>query len=68
LICREAARAGHWNIVVWAVQNEVPMEDDYFNLCEFAAEHDRWDIVKLAVDNGCSCPSNIQQALMNHRQ
>ena len=66
--CSAAASKGHWDIVVWAVQNGVTMddhdtyvghdqEDDYipFNLCEFAANVDRWDIVKLALEYGCEC-------------
>ena len=41
-------------------------DDDQFNLCEFAAEQDRWDIVQLALSNGCRCSEDIQLELLNH--
>jgi hypothetical protein len=40
--------------------------DDQFNLCEFAANKDRWDIVQLALSNGCRCSENIQLELNQH--
>jgi hypothetical protein len=39
--------------------------DDQFNLCDFAAKEDRWDIVQLALNNGCSCSEDIQVELLS---
>jgi hypothetical protein len=72
--CSLAAREGNWDIVVWAVKNGVQMERDndddddddegsHFNLCEFASEADRWDIVQLAIDFGCTCSDDTRRIL-----
>jgi hypothetical protein len=43
-------------------------EDEYqFNLCEFAASKDRWDIVQLALNHGCRCSEDIQLELLNQQ-
>jgi len=74
--CSTASGAGHWDTVAWAVLNGVSMDrdddedngDEYyssFNLCEYAASQDRWDIVQLAVNNGCSCTEEIQLELLS---
>ena len=71
--CSSAAYEGHWDTVVWALLNGVSMDsadddddgDSSFNLCEYAASKDRWDIVQLAVNNGCSCTEEIQLELLS---
>jgi hypothetical protein len=68
MTCWTAAEAGHWDIVVWAVENGVSMEhaiDGHFNLCKFAASKNRWDIVQLALNNGCTCSLIIQLKLLS---
>jgi len=38
-----------------------------FNLCVFAASKDRWDIVQLALSNGCSCSQEVQLELLGRQ-
>ena len=38
---------------------------DYFNLFEFAASKDCWDIVQLAIDAGCSCSDDVRLQLLD---
>jgi hypothetical protein len=33
------------------------------NFCRYLAEQDRWDIVKLAVEHGFSCPKDIRERI-----
>ena len=40
-------------------------DDDDFNLCDFAASKDRWDIVQFAMDNGCRCSDDIRDGLLS---
>jgi hypothetical protein len=39
-------------------------EDIQFNLCECAAQANRWDIVQLAIDFGCTCSDGTQLRLL----
>ena len=64
--CSEAARAGHWDLLVWAIRNGVPMERLDFNLCDYAASFNRWDMVQLALNHGCSCSEDIHLRLLHH--
>ena len=38
--------------------------DKQFNLCDYAANQNRWDIVQLAIDFGCTFSDDTQLLLL----
>ena len=54
----------NWEIIQWLIDKQCPMEGAYFNFCEFAVTEEKWELVQLAINRGCSCPDYIRDELV----